>query len=264
MRDDDLHAMAARIFGEEPPVAPAVDVERLLKRTEALLNSRWALERALRRGPIEPAEDEAQWQLRMHRSAFYIFLHADRLFADLLGDAVFRTFYGAGDENQSPSEKRAAFSSRLRVFSKLLSEPDWANTLAELTREISDMNGGDLPEVLAPEKRNPGQARQPIKVARLRLRALLWNEHLRAKGLSASERQSAISDAYKATWDSIRKWRNACEETFGSRAVWGELNWATMTEWGEYEEGSWRDALSADGAEYYREWQKQRGGATTA
>jgi hypothetical protein len=259
MPDDDLRAMVARVFQKEVPIPPKIDAETLLTQTEALLNGRSAFERALMRGPIEPAEDESRWELRMHQAAFDLLFSASRLFAELLGEAAFRTMYGR-DADESSSDKRAALASRLRLFRSLLSRPDWTTTLAELTQEIVDMDGGDIPTVLAREKRYPGQAKQPTRIARLRLHALCWNAHLKAKGIPTSERQAAICQAYKAAWDSVRKWREPCEATLGARGVWEELRYASNQYWGDYEEDNWQPAIRRDGAHYVETWSKQRDG----
>ena len=136
--------------------------------------------------------------------------------------------------------------------------PNWAAPFELLTREIEDMDGGDVPIVLTPKSRNPGQAKQPTRVARMRLHALCWNVHLKAKGVSASERQAAISGAYKATWDSIRKWREGCEVAFSVLTVSDYLAYATKEYWG-YDDNAWPAKLRADGALYYEAWQDQRG-----
>lgn len=256
---EDFRARLERIFSQPFPTTDNVDVETLIVRVQALLNARQSFEKALRHGPLEPHEDELHWRFRMHREAFDLFLKAGPLFSDLLGVAAFHAFFGTSSDAASRSEKRAALISRIRVFRKLLSQPDWAETLVKLTQEIADMDGGDLPQVLTPEKRNPGQPRQPYRVARLRLRALCWNEYLDAQGISAAERQAAIASAYRATWDAIRKWRVSCEESLGPQAVWEELSFARNSYWAEFELSDWKRELSSDGGYYYDIWRQQRG-----
>lgn len=265
MQSDDLAKMAARVFGEdqsEPPNEHTLDSATLLVRVEAFLNARASFERSLKRGPIAPVETDDDWHHRSKSAAYDLILQVSNLLPDIVGVEALRIFYGPVIE-ESASQKRQSFAKRLRVFRQILSAPNWAMTLAELTREIEDFDGGDIPNVLLPEKRNPGQSRRPTYIARLRLRALCWNEHLKARGIPANRRQGAVSDAYKATWDSIRKWREPCAVLFGERAIWEELYFASKEYWADYHEDAWETALKSDGAHYYETWSAQRGGTAS-
>lgn len=259
--DLELRQLAARIFGEELPELPTVDTATALIRTEALLNARATFERAMARGPIEPAEDEPHWEVRMEQRAYQIFLEADRLFADLIGETAFKTIFPDDPSSQSASMKRWELARRLSVFKRLLSEPRWGEVLRALTLEIRDMDGGDQPNVLYPERRSPGQAKQPTKVARMRLRALCWHEHLRSKGIETNRRQTAIASAYRTAWDSIRRWRDSCETVFGKQDVATQLRYASHDwYWDWSDEGiEWAAALETDGGDYYETWRHQRG-----
>ena len=254
-----LFELAARLHGRQAPDDVQEERETLLARVEALLIFRASFEYKLKRGPISPAEDAEMWTKRMNGEAVELLRQAGFLFPDLIGRSAFELVFPGTVEGYSAANLRDGLASRLRYFRKLLAMPDWASPLALLTTEIEDMNGGDDPVALKPEPRNPGQAKQPTRVARMRLHALCWNVHLKTKGVSATERQATISGAYKAAWDSIRKWRNGCEAAFGTRMVVDYLAYAANGHWGEYDDDAWQPKLKSDGADYYEAWQAQRG-----
>lgn len=259
MSDEELVRRVERLLGGHPLPRLSDDSQRLLTRVQALLIARASLEYAINRGPIEPAETEQQWRLRLGREAVEIFLQADRLLPDIIGDAPFEVLFPSGIEPDAISDIRSAFVRRLKLFRRLLSRPSWGASLNRLIGEIADMSGGDQPEILMPARRNSGQAKQPTKIARKRLGALCWDIHLKSIGVATVERQTAISTAYRTSWEAIRKWRGSCETTFGKEAVEEEVRFATNSFWAEYAGDDWRDQLNADGTDYYETWKNQRG-----
>lgn len=236
-----------------------IDQERLVMQTRALLNARASFEESFLRGPIGPTEDHEAWKRRMRHAALDYAEFANRLFPALMGSAAMQVIT-LDEGNETSSEKRFGLITRLHLFSELLSLAEWSETFWDLFDEIAAMDGGDTPLILAPEKRSPGQGRRPYHIARLRLRALCWHEHLKAKGIPASQRQTALSGAYRATWDSIRKWREPCEKLIDDAWIQDRLRMATRDFWGSYENDDWQPALERDGAQYYEIWSSQRGG----
>ena len=92
--------------------------------------------------------------------------------------------------------------------------------------EVARMPFGDDPEILVPEKKMPGQPKQPGLLAFRRLRALEWGVFFKARGVRASDFQAAISLCFATDWDAIRHWQGSISKVIGAHRVYESLSFA--------------------------------------
>lgn len=256
--DEQLTTKVERILGRRPGLSEK-DRERLMARILALIDERVGIENDWRK-PLRPPNPEQGSEYILWKRSFELLHEAADIAAELLGKTVLEL--ALPDDGDDPKGVRSALSRRLRLTRPLFSKPPkWSRTFARLLDELERLNGGDEPEIFAPEPRVPGQSPRPVLIARMRLRALAWNEHLQQLGLSAAERHRAISEAYGSDWEAIRKWRVACQTIFGPAAVLGELRHGRTMFWGDYEK-DWLVALRRDGERYRHTWKEERAGKT--
>ena len=112
----------------------------------------------------------------------------------------------------------AVLANALRSFQPLFSPITNGEEQTEFVEKmIEDFMGiywGDEPRFFHIDPRPQGSHIRPYRIARLRLTALDWEKYLAAAEVSVLERQTIISQAYRTSWDSIRKWKPAILEQF--------------------------------------------------
>jgi hypothetical protein len=114
-----------------------------------------------------------------------------------------------GEAAQIPfeTEDDALFSTRYALMQWLpaFSRREDLHLWEVLMDELLLMLNGDHPSLLVPKSRHRGE--RDTKLALMKLGALKWNAYLKGRSnLKAKEYQSEISEAFGASWDTIRHW----------------------------------------------------------
>lgn len=125
----------------------------------------------------------------------------------------------------------------------------------KIEKIIEDLMGiywGDEPRFFATAKKQQGSHKRPYRQARLRLAALNWDKYLAAAGLPVFERHAIISEAFRADWDTIRKWAKPIEELFGLIPHAPYFPEQAKAEYAENPSGV-REAIQRDGDAYWLE-----------
>lgn len=125
----------------------------------------------------------------------------------------------------------------------------------KIEKVIDDLMGiywGDEPRFFATAKKQQGSHKRPYRQARLRLAALNWDKYLAAAGLPAFERHAIIVEAFRADWDTIRKWAKPIEELFGLKSYAPYFPEHAKVEYAENPSGV-REAIQRDGDAYWQE-----------
>ena len=74
--------------------------------------------------------------------------------------------------------------------------------------EVYNLANGDIPNIFSHSNRKRGQHPRQFALKQHRAFALLWDDYLKSAGYESWERRARISRAFRADWDTIRKWRN--------------------------------------------------------
>ena len=229
-------------------------------RIELILNARAGLEKVFRAGcPPETGWSTETWNDHINRRALDIYDRAATIAGDLVGLIVLEMALPTiGD---GPEQIREGLITRLRLNEALIAAPrSWQPAFRAVIMELICLRAGDQPKIFAPSPRLPGQSRHPMWIAHLRLQALAWNVHLKWRGISAVERQTAIAVAFRTSWDAIRKWRAACDEVLGAPAVAAELRSAERATWIDFQASEWKGEVKAAGSAYWSAWKEERSG----
>lgn len=187
------------------PFAPADERREAIHwRVEALLNAAERIERMT----IAKVDEK---EIRLQKTD--LCWQAAWLFSDICGKTIRITEDDAeGDLN------RAWFT--LKLFWPVLRGSDTTDDFwHRAVSELEHFGFGDEPEIFRPAPRSPGSFHQPAKLAKLRLAALSWAQHLKRNGVPPAQLKKEISLAFGSDFEAIRKWRGLVEKVLGDRAV---------------------------------------------
>lgn len=103
----------------------------------------------------------------------------------------------------------------------------------DLVSELSAVSRGDPPRLLAARRGRSGKRRNTYRRLNAQLEAVAWEAVLARLGIDGGEAKEIISDAFQRPWDTIRKWKKACETGLGTQTVQRAMYWtvATATDW---------------------------------
>lgn len=161
-----------------------------------------------------------------------------KLAAELCGPELLAYAYGAETEGEDRAAQLELASDRLWTASHFfasVSDPGSPASFPAMAQEAYLIAHGDKPEFFALLQKRQGRKGNASAVSLSQISALEWEAFLEGKGLSAAARQGLIMEAYGATWDAMKKWRAALEETFGEDVVGMRIETARL---------SGRDALA--------------------
>ncbi len=155
----------------------------------------------------------------------------------LAGPEVLAAAYGTVEPGDRVSTLRAIAGRAYAVAPLFAKLPEDGASFHAITAEALAIEQGDDPLLFA---RLPDLRKNPLRVARTKLCALLWDAYLKAKGVSAYERHAAIAFAYGQEWDTVERWSKQVRQKLGVEFVKYHTNVATI-EGAKGEGFSWND-----------------------
>lgn len=200
---------------------PADERETLHHILDALINARETLEKL---NPEELAKGQ-QFYLAWSKPRADLFREASVFLRRLIGKKLHSSemkilFETRLEEDAVGTEVAATIANAVRSFLPLFMregtyERDGSDEVIEsIVDDLMGIYWGDEPRFFSPLPRRQGLHKRPYRLARLRLRALVWDKFLASVGVRAQERHSLISDAFRTDWEAIRKWAGSIEEQF--------------------------------------------------
>ena len=176
-----------------------------------LLNARAGLER------IDPSELNSgpQFYSAWSQPRRELFRAASKFLRRALGEKLHAAEMTALlelplDEFEDGADSLTALANALRsfwpLFAPIVGGEEREEFVANLVDDLIGVCWGDEPRFFHIGKRTQGSPMRPFRVAYLRMSALDWEKRLAVVGLKPYERQSIVSQAFKTSWEAIRKW----------------------------------------------------------
>ena len=175
-----------------------------------ILNARAGLERI----DLDQLPNE-QWYRAWSKPRSELFIKASEFLRRVLGTKLHTAELGLllefslnkRDERWNTTMHLAnAIRSFLPLFKPIENGQERDQFISNIVEDLVGIHWGDEPRFFEIAKRAQGSPKRPFRVAYLRRGALDWEKRLKLVGMSAQERQSIISTAYKTSWEAIRKW----------------------------------------------------------
>lgn len=214
------------------------EIGRIYRQLAELLKKRDYLELAVANG--RPREALSKRRLRLLEDAF-------ALVADILGPNGFREY----PESLATVEIQKFVGQILLGFPLAIPKNNgWRHVFQEIGREIWMLQHGDVPTLLSPSIQRPGRHPKYRELCVLRSSAVLWDLHLKAKGISLWERRRNIEHAFRTPWDTIRKWRSLIAKMHGEHRANELIHTAEAGKWRIYE-GDYLQYLTNEGEVYW-------------
>ncbi|MEG3083667.1 hypothetical protein U1707_08435 [Sphingomonas sp. PB2P12] len=155
----------------------------------------------------------------------------------LAGPEVLAAAYGAIEPGDRVSTLRAIVG-RARAVAPLFARlPEDGASFYAIAAEALAITGGDDPLLFA---RLPDLRKNPLRLARAKLSALLWDAYLKAMGIAPPERHGAIASSYGQEWDTVERWSKQVRQKLGVKFVKYHTNVATI-EGANGQRFSWSD-----------------------
>ena len=122
------------------------------------------------------------------------------------------------DEVPEGADVLATLANALRsfwpLFAPIVGGEEKDEFVANLVDDLIGVHWGDEPRFFQISKRTQGSPMRPFRVAYLRTSALDWEKRLAVVGFKPYERQSLVSQAFKTSWEAIRKWSQSINSQF--------------------------------------------------
>jgi hypothetical protein len=99
-------------------------------------------------------------------------------------------------------------------------------SVADLVWELGAVSRGDPPRLLAARDGQKGKRRNTYRRLNHQLDAVAWEAVLKRLAIDSGEAQTLIATAFGGEWDTIRKWKKACEVGLGTQTVQRVIYWA--------------------------------------
>jgi hypothetical protein len=193
------------------------------------------LAEALRRKDAFLAPDNAGDREEQAREILLILLGAA---GKLAGPEVLAAAYGTIEPGDRVGTLKAITARAYAVAPLFARLPEDGASLYAIAAEAFAIAGGDDPLLFA---RLPDQRKNPLRLARAKLSALLWDAYLKAMGIAPPERHGSIASSYGQEWDTVERWSKQVRQKLGADFVKYHTNIATIE--GARGEGfSWSDS----------------------
>ena len=192
--------------------------EELHLALDYLLNARSGLER------IAPGELKDTWQILTAWSEprQELFREASKFLRSVLGEKLHAVEMAPLLEIQLSEDSDGfdvlaalvrALRTYLPLFAPIVDGKEREEFVANLIEDLVGIQLGDEPRFFQIAKRTQGSPMRPFRIAYLRRNALDWEKRLAVVEFKPYERQSIVSQAFKTSWEAIRKWSQSIELT---------------------------------------------------
>lgn len=197
--------------------------EKLHLALDYLLNTRAGLERIdteklkqyrLGREPLD-FTPERRWELAWSQPRREFVRAASNFLRQVLGEKIHASELSwlletSLRENEVESDVLALLANSMRpfwsLFAPIVEGKEQDHFISNILDDLMGVHWGDEPRFFQVAKRTQGSPRRPFRVAYLRRSALDWEKRLAAVGMKPFERQTIVSQAYRTSWEAIRKW----------------------------------------------------------
>lgn len=170
----------------------------------------------------------------------------------LVGPEVLAAAYGTTEPGDRASTLKAIAGRAYAVAPLFARLPEDGASFYSITAEALAIEQGDDPLLFA---RLPDLRKNPLRLARAKLSALLWDAYLRAKGISPPERHGAIASSYGQEWDTVERWSKQVRSKLGADFVKYHTSVATI-EGAKGERFSWSDRTAYGSEPPLVSWQE--------
>ncbi len=218
------------------------------------------LAEAMRRKEAFLAPDNAGERAEQAREILTILLGA---VGKLAGPEVLAAVYGTFDPGDKAGTLKAIARRAFAVAPLFARLPEDGASLYAIAAEALAVTEGDDPLLFA---RLPDQRKNPLRLARAKFSALLWDAYLKAAGVAPPERHGSIASSYGQEWDTVERWSKQVRQKLGADFVKYHTNIATI-EGAKGTRFSWGDRIafgSEPPAEPWQEHLKESGRAYVA
>lgn len=131
---------------------------------------------------------------------------------ELVGEEALHRISRGGTSSNNRAEKLKSLARHLALARQMVALSSAATAIVdEALEELGALYRGDNPRLFA----QLGRAVKPVRVARAKLMAAVWDAYLEGLGVPILERHAAISVSFGHEWDTISRWARQVEEVLG-------------------------------------------------